>query len=145
MGHTLNNSEGMCNCSPLAPGVSVQCCKRGPSLFIRRRHRLNLWLIILTWHYFLLQIIIAGERGAADTEELLRCVYSKYLPNKIVLLADGDEQNNFLYQRLGVLRSLVRKDNKATAYVCENYTCQKPVNSVKELEKLLFPAEEDEE
>jgi hypothetical protein len=37
------------------------------------------------------QIIIAGVPEAADTQKMLREVYSRYLPNKIILLADGGE------------------------------------------------------
>ena len=37
------------------------------------------------------QIIIAGQPGAADTRELLEEVHRHYLPNTIVLLADGGE------------------------------------------------------
>src|SRR5260370_11963729 len=35
------------------------------------------------------QILIAGDLGSQDTRELLRQVNTKFLPNKILLLADG--------------------------------------------------------
>jgi len=35
------------------------------------------------------QIVIAGKPGAPDTEALLREVRAHFLPDKIVLLADG--------------------------------------------------------
>lgn len=93
-------------------------------------------LSVINWYVLLLQIIIAGDRGAKDTEQLLRCVHAKFMPNKVLILADG-ASSNFLYDKLSVLSGLERKDNKATAYVCENYTCKLPVNSAEELDKLL--------
>ncbi|XP_022091414.1 spermatogenesis-associated protein 20-like [Acanthaster planci] len=82
------------------------------------------------------QIIIRGEPDAADTQALIRCAYSRFLPNKILLLANGNK-DSFLYAKLSLLPTLEKLDGKATAYVCENYQCQLPVTSVEELDKLL--------
>jgi hypothetical protein len=46
------------------------------------------------------QIIIAGVPEAADTKKMLREVYGRYLPNKIILLADGDEGQKHLSKYL---------------------------------------------
>lgn len=82
------------------------------------------------------QIIIAGDRDSQDTKDLLKCVHSHYMPNKVLILCDG-KQEGFLASKLSVFKTLERKESKATAYVCENYTCSLPVNSVEELEKIL--------
>ena len=68
------------------------------------------------------QIVIAGERGAADTESLVRAVHRRFLPYKAVLL--GTEPR---WPLLG----------RATAYVCENFTCREPVTSVEQFSELL--------
>ena len=88
-----------------------------------------------------------GDKNNEDTQKLLRCVHSKFIPNKIVILGDGargrqeakgdEEQKHFLYEKLNILRTLERIDGKATAFVCENYACKLPVNTAEELEKLL--------
>ena len=88
---------------------------------------------ILHFHF---QIVIAGDRDAADTKDLLKCVHSHYMPNKVLMLCDGKE-DTFLASKLSIFKTLVRKEGKATAYVCENFTCSLPVNSVEELEKIL--------
>ena len=85
------------------------------------------------------QIIIVGERDAEDTKQLLRCVHSHYIPHKVLMLCDG-KADGFLASKLNVFKTLERKDNRATAYVCENYTCHLPVNSVEELQKILSSA-----
>lgn len=82
------------------------------------------------------QIIIAGDRDSADTKDLLKCVHSHYMPNKVLMLCDG-KQDSFLASKLSVYKTLERKDGKATVYVCKDYTCSLPVNSVEELEKIL--------
>ena len=83
------------------------------------------------------QIIIAGKPGAADTRDLLDEVHRHYLPNTIVLLADGGAGQKFLAARLEEVKEMKPIDGKAAAYVCENFTCKAPVTSVEELRKLL--------
>ncbi|XP_067672484.1 spermatogenesis-associated protein 20-like [Haliotis asinina] len=82
------------------------------------------------------QIIIAGDRESEDTKSLLRTVHKYFLPNKVLLLADG-KVDSFLYKNLDILKTLQKVDGKATAYVCENYSCSLPVNTVEDLEKIL--------
>jgi len=83
------------------------------------------------------QIIIAGEPGAADTRELLDEVHRHYLPNTIVLLADGGTGQKFLAARLEEVKEMKPIEGKAAAYVCENFTCQAPVTSVEGLRRFL--------
>jgi len=83
------------------------------------------------------QVIIAGKPGAGDTRDLLDEVHRHYLPNTIVLLADGGAGQKFLAARLEEVKEMKPIDGKAAAYVCENFTCQAPVTSVEELRKLL--------
>ncbi|XP_035696077.1 spermatogenesis-associated protein 20-like isoform X1 [Branchiostoma floridae] len=82
------------------------------------------------------QIIIAGNPRDRDTKALLQCVHSSFNPNKILIIADGKE-HGYLYEKLKVLSTLKKVDGKATAYVCENYACSLPVNTVLELDELL--------
>ncbi len=83
------------------------------------------------------QIVLAGERGSADTEELLAEIHSRFLPNTLVLLADGGENQKVLQEMLPFIEMAELLDGRATAYVCEDYSCKMPVNSRKELAALL--------
>ncbi len=78
------------------------------------------------------QIVIAGKRDAKDTRSLLREVHRHYLPNKLLLIPD-----KFLAEKLPELREMKAIDGKATAYVCENFTCQAPLTDQVSLGKLL--------
>ena len=83
------------------------------------------------------QIIIAGKQDAADTRELLDEVRRHYLPNTILLLADGGDGQKYLGAKLEEMKGMQPIDGKAAAYVCENFTCKAPVTSVEELRQLL--------
>ena len=83
------------------------------------------------------QIVIAGARDSAETRMLLQEVHRHYLPNKVLLLADGGEGEAFLSEKLEALRGMKSINGKATAYVCENFTCQAPVTDAAALRALF--------
>jgi uncharacterized protein YyaL (SSP411 family) len=72
------------------------------------------------------QIVIAGKPDAADTHTMLRALGEKYLPNKILILADGGVRQKTLAKHLPFLETIKSVEGKATAYVCVNYACQLP-------------------
>jgi len=83
------------------------------------------------------QIVVAGKRDAADTRVLLAEVHRHFLPNTIVLLADGGAEQKYLAEKLEALTGMSQLKGKPTAYVCENFACQAPVNSADALRELL--------
>jgi len=84
------------------------------------------------------QIIIAGKRDAEDTNRLLKEIHSHLIPNKVVLLADDAENQQFLADKISIMKDIKMIGGKATAYVCEHFTCQLPVTEVKDLNELLI-------
>ena len=71
------------------------------------------------------QIVIAGEPTTPDTQDLLRVVRRRYLPNSIVMLARDQKTPRPMM------------DGKSTAYVCVDRTCQLPTTEPEELAKLI--------
>ena len=81
-----------------------------------------------------------GRVGAEDTEALLRCVHTHYLPTKVLMVVDdggAEGQSSFLHSQLPVLAHMERVEGKATAYVCKDYTCAAPVTTGQALHQLL--------
>ncbi|MGH9787144.1 MAG: thioredoxin domain-containing protein, partial [Candidatus Acidiferrales bacterium] len=83
------------------------------------------------------QIIIAGEPGGKDTQAMLRLVHDRFLPNKVLLLADGGRGQEQLSGWLPFVKFVTRKDGRATAYVCENYVCKLPTTDPEVAARLL--------
>jgi hypothetical protein len=84
------------------------------------------------------EIVIVGQPGADDSLALLREVWKRYLPNKVVAQTDGSDA-----EASGVvplLRERPALGGRATAYVCENYSCLRPVNTPDELAAQLDTA-----
>ncbi len=83
------------------------------------------------------QIVVAGKPDAPETKALLAQVHRLFLPNKILLLADGAEGQKYLGEKNEAIRAMSMVDGKSAAYVCENFTCKAPVTDPAELRKLL--------
>jgi uncharacterized protein YyaL (SSP411 family) len=77
------------------------------------------------------EIVIFGEKGS----ELEREVWSEYLPDKVLVLAEESQANAELIPLLQDRKTI---DGKTTVYVCENFTCQKSVTTVEDLRTQLF-------
>jgi uncharacterized protein YyaL (SSP411 family) len=85
------------------------------------------------------QILIAGDSKSQDTRELLAQVNTRFLPNKILLLADGGVGQQQLARWLPFVAGAHRMRDHATAYVCENYVCKLPTTDPRVVAQLLAP------
>ena len=70
------------------------------------------------------EIAIFGKQNDPASLELLRSIYSLYLPNKIVVQADGPTASGLI----PLLEGRTLRAGKPTAYVCENFACKEPTN-----------------
>ena len=82
------------------------------------------------------EVVISGRRGEAETELLLAELRCEYHPNIVVsFVENGKNPETEKIIPLASGRAMV--NDSATAYVCQNQTCQIPVHSVDELRQLL--------
>lgn len=77
------------------------------------------------------EIVILGSRADALTQALVREVWKEYVPNKVLVQAEEDEAR--AAEIIPLLRERKMTGGVATAFVCEHYTCQQPVNTAAEL------------
>jgi uncharacterized protein YyaL (SSP411 family) len=83
------------------------------------------------------EIIIAGNADSPDVKQMLKLIHGKFLPNAVVILNERDKADSALYNTVPFIKNQTAIQGKATAYVCENYTCKKPVNNIGEFENLI--------
>ena len=80
------------------------------------------------------EIAVIGPLGDSATKQLLDTVFTRYLPNKVVVGAPGPAPGN---QPIPLLQDRGMVDDKPTAYVCQNYACQLPVTDERALSAQL--------
>jgi len=84
------------------------------------------------------EIAIVGTRDAADTQRFLELIHGRFIPNKIIALAEPDGPGaGAAGKRIPLLSGKTMLSGKATVYVCENYACKQPVTDVAALKRIL--------
>jgi len=74
------------------------------------------------------QIVVVGEPGAPDTTALMEVVRQRYLPNAVVVPVAPSHQPSFALA-LPWIDGLKLRGGHATAYVCQDFTCDVPTTS----------------
>ena len=77
------------------------------------------------------EVAVIGPTEDPATSALLREVNRRYIPNRVIMGAEG--QNDPGASGLPLLEGRGMVDGKPTAYVCENYACQLPVTDAEAL------------
>ncbi len=70
------------------------------------------------------EIAVVGPRTSPATQQLLDAIFTRYLPNKVVVGAPGSDASD---EAIPLLQDRGMINGKPTAYVCRNYACQLPV------------------
>ena len=76
------------------------------------------------------EIVIVGDVG----NDLARAAGQSYVPKAILVRSNDPEAES---ETLPLLKDRGQVDGKATAYVCENFVCQRPVTTVEEFLKQI--------
>ena len=77
------------------------------------------------------EIVVAGGWGPAEANTMLKEIRTRYLPTKVLALADGDPAMARLTDGKASIKGM------PTVYVCENFACKAPVTDVTALRKQL--------
>jgi uncharacterized protein YyaL (SSP411 family) len=83
------------------------------------------------------EIVIAGNRDDAGTKALIDEVRRGFLPNKAVLLKPPGKEGEEIASLAPYTREMSMRDGRATAYLCENFTCLAPITDAALLAKEL--------
>ena len=84
------------------------------------------------------EIAIVGNPLSEQTQEILKNIHRRFVPNKVVaLLNPNTEDRQKIEELIPLLASKTSIDGKTTIYVCQNYACQLPTTDVGDLDKLL--------
>jgi uncharacterized protein YyaL (SSP411 family) len=83
------------------------------------------------------EIVIVGDPGSADTQDMTELVQRLYVPNRVLLLKSTGEDGEKLSKLAPFTKTQYTIDGKATAFVCQNYACQAPTTDLKAVAKAL--------
>lgn len=83
------------------------------------------------------EVVIAGSLKQAETRKLLQLLRSRFLPNKVVLLRDADQERPALSRIAPFTEHMTPVNGKPAAYICSNFTCAAPTTDAETMLMLL--------
>jgi uncharacterized protein YyaL (SSP411 family) len=84
------------------------------------------------------EVAVVADTASPGFTDLARTVWQMYLPNRVIAFAVGERAQ--ASQFVPLLAGKEPLGGRTTAFVCEAYTCQAPVQTSEELQKQLAPA-----
>ena len=75
-------------------------------------------------------LVIAGDTGKEDTNNMLSEIKKHFLPNKSLIFRPTEKTNPEIDDFSNFIQYFDKFDGKATAYVCINKICKTPTNDV---------------
>lgn len=80
------------------------------------------------------EIVVVGKKSDPETSAMLDYINSVYKPGKVILF-----KNDTNADQLTKLAPFTKDQNqvggKPTVYICRNFACEKPINSLEELKQ----------
>ncbi len=83
------------------------------------------------------EVVIAGDPDADDTKAMLKALKREYFPNQVTLFRPAEDTGSSILHLAEFIENQVPIDGKATAYICQDYTCSAPTTDIKEMLNLL--------
>ena len=90
-----------------------------------------------TYHAGVAQVVIVGEPGDESTEALMREAVAKYDPFSVIVPVQPGPSQSELARLLPFIASMDKRDGRATAYVCHDFTCSEPATDAAGLAERL--------
>lgn len=79
------------------------------------------------------EIVIVGSPEGRDTAHMLQLLRRQFIPNKVVLPKSNNGSASKIKDLAPFTETQVAIDGKATAYVCQNYTCDAPTTDAQQM------------
>ncbi|MFW5997068.1 MAG: thioredoxin domain-containing protein, partial [Lentisphaeria bacterium] len=84
------------------------------------------------------EIVVAGEKNEELTEKFLSILRNKYLPRTVLSFIDTETPDADKYrQQIPLLAEKYRVEGKPAVYICQGFTCQRPITQAEELRQAL--------
>lgn len=83
------------------------------------------------------EIVIVGSREDQNSRRMLELANTRFLPFTTVIFKDEDAVAAGITSIAAYTEGQIMIEDKATAYICENFACRAPVTDITELEGLM--------
>ncbi len=83
------------------------------------------------------EVVVVGPEGSTETENILSHLNASYTPNKVVVFKPCGEEDSDIISIASYTKDFGMVNQRATVYVCGNYTCESPTNDPEKMLSML--------
>lgn len=84
------------------------------------------------------EIVIAASLENKNVDEMVKEIYGRFIPNKVIVLRPIDGQGAEAIIKISpFVRNQMPIEEQTTVYVCENHVCKLPIRELKKFQALL--------
>lgn len=81
------------------------------------------------------EIIISGKIDDPQTEQFVSALQNQFLPRAVIVLNDPEE--DVIHSIIPYLADYGMRDDRPTAYICQNYACELPTNEPQKMMEII--------
>lgn len=79
------------------------------------------------------EIVIVGKNNDPETKKMLNTVQNNFIPNKVFLYIPSEKKDSDINRIAPYTDNYTLMDDRATIYLCQDYSCQKPSHDAKKI------------
>ena len=83
------------------------------------------------------ELVIVGTSETEDFKELIKSVYTNFIPNKVILFKPTGSESLEITKIAPFTKDMKAINKKVTVYVCLDFACKNPTTDVNQMLKLL--------
>lgn len=83
------------------------------------------------------EVVVAGDAEATDFRRMLEVVHTTFAPRRVVVGRVNGPGSHRIVELCPYLKSLPPAEGGARVYFCENHACQRPIEDLESLERVL--------
>jgi hypothetical protein len=83
------------------------------------------------------EVVIVGPRDNPDTKAMIDVLRREFIPNTVVLFRPVEQRRPEIVSFAPYTERMTAVEGRATAYVCSNYSCERPTTRPEGLLALL--------
>jgi hypothetical protein len=84
------------------------------------------------------EVVVVGRTGAPDTRAMFDVLRKEFIPNTVVLFRPAEESDPEIVKLAPFTEAMKSLGDRATAFICSNYRCERPTTNPEELRSFLI-------
>ncbi|WP_306811066.1 hypothetical protein [Irregularibacter muris] len=84
------------------------------------------------------EVVIVGKKDNREIKQMIDILHRKFLPRITTVVGYEGENKKLIDSTIEFVAQQKMIDEKSTAYICQNFSCQQPITDVEEFKENIM-------